>query len=732
MSTLDWVRRIHNVRIERSPMMSDEEYVDLQLRLEAAASQIRPFEGPYEADWLLSDWNSPVWRTRYGAVSARVDGEWVRTLNISWQALLPNGTYLTDPDYDFLLETLRRAAFLRRQGFIPARIPGQKTWRIFTNKLIAVSRWLLYQEKYGSDLRLLDQAGLNQLATELATGGWSMAMRVAERTVSSLYHETFGDDCPPEFITDPGNLPHHICLQIVDYLHSKSAFSTDSEYKGSLSRKFLSDLISEPVESLTSLSDRTRAVIRQFEPLLQSSDGLLIRAYDSGRKFPTHRTLTVQEALHRPTTQSTVRFAMDALTSLLSMYRHLSDRIPDPCTLQPMASYRMGRARCRPERSTQMIPMDIGLAYLGEAIRWIHCFGDEVVDYYLRIIRKLHEDRQSQIHTQMRMKPFYARVFAEEPFPEVFAEIGLTMQVARERANSQSTPPSFSTSSDPMLILKIWVGAVTVLIGMLKPSRVGEVQKLSRKCLIGEGPYWLDSRISKKGVSEHDASSRGQPIPTITAKAIQQLQRLGNELKELYGETDPVLLDKLFYLPNLASAHVGVWPRHGVFGSYLDAFCDYVDLTTDALGRRWYIRVHEMRKWFLLLMFWSGRFDVLDAVRDIAGHNEIEDLYAYVEREFPESSLAELEADYSIDRLRELDRNREISDQEVGLNQLYEKVLQQFSVKYLELVSERSWTNYVRALREKDVFHLEPYCLSDETGRKHLCIAFRSTDWNKT
>jgi len=37
----------------------------------------------------------------------------------------------------------------------------------------------------------------------------------------------------------------------------------------------------------------------------------------------------------------------------------------------------------------------------------------------------------------------------------------------------------------------------------------------------------------------------GKPIPTITARAIQQMQRLGDRLAELYGETDRYKLTHL-------------------------------------------------------------------------------------------------------------------------------------------------------------------------------------------
>jgi hypothetical protein len=89
-----------------------------------------------------------------------------------------------------------------------------------------------------------------------------------------------------------------------------------------------------------------------------------------------------------------------------------------------------------------------------------------------------------------------------------------------------------------------------------------------------------------------------------------------------------------------------------------------------------------MRKWFLLLLFWAGRFDVLDAARWIAGHVHADHTYAYIEQNFPGEELPAIEAEYSIDRLRRLDQTRRAQnpecrktcDESSGLETLYERV----------------------------------------------------------
>jgi len=197
------------------------------------------------------------------------------------------------------------------------------------------------------------------------------------------------------------------------------------------------------------------------------------------------------------------------------------------------------------------------------------------------------------------------------------------------------------------------------------------------------------------------------------------LQRLGADLSTLFAE-DRKVGDNLFYIPK-AKGFGALAATNTLLNNLLDIFCDYVGLPPDNEGRRWYVRIHEMRKWFLLLLFWSGRFDVLDAARWIAGHTDAKHVYAYIEKEFPGEELPQIEAEYSIDRVyrREQERKRGKGDagNEDGVDALYEAVLRHFNVEFLTMVPELEWTGYVLSLRKNEKFRLEPHSIFGENGR---------------
>jgi hypothetical protein len=317
-------------------------------------------------------------------------------------------------------------------------------------------------------------------------------------------------------------------------------------------------------------------------------------------------------------------------------------------------------------------------------------------------------------------------VLSSVPLPNILGDAGFKFDsLLIGKGNAQGFE-RLRTNPTLHQALRVWAGAVVVLIGLLKPSRESEIAHLHRQCLIGDGPYWLDSELAKRVVREYRANTGGKPIPTITAKAIQQMQRLGSRLVVLFGESDSYKRNQLFYLPIFNTFGRGMAPNTIELNFHLDIFCDYVGMPPDELGRRWYVRIHEMRKFFLLFMFWAGRFDVLDAAREIAGHVDVKHLYAYIEREFG-TELPKLEGEYAADRLRQYDKTRISYEGEIGLNELYERVLTHFGVEQLEFVSERTWNSYVQELRDQDAFHLEPYMIRDQHGYSHLCVAFRSS-----
>ncbi len=92
-----------------------------------------------------------------------------------------------------------------------------------------------------------------------------------------------------------------------------------------------------------------------------------------------------------------------------------------------------------------------------------------------------------------------------------------------------------------------------------------------------------------------------------------------------------------------------------IYNDHLDAFCDYFE--TSCVQResgelyRYYIRQHQLRRFFAMVFFWSKSFDGLDTLRWMLGHTDIEHLYHYVTEAQTGDVLNGVKASYLVDQL---------------------------------------------------------------------------------
>lgn len=709
---------------------------ELQIQhLNSIRQHAKPYDDNWQAPWLLSDWTVPKWQTTAGNKTRQKDGQWIGTSNVNWEIKLPDNRSLTDVHYATLLETCRRLSFLYRQGYNEGKPPSIRSWETFNQQLLCLCQWMvLERSRYRPEtynFSLLDQAGLVRLLRAIAIGDWTGALGLVERCLNTLYQEVFLEPCPKKLLDEPGNWPQDICQTVIDWLESNQGYSyrqvsSNTGHTGLVSRLLLSRLTSAPVNSLKK-HQRLSAVLRQFEPKL-THPTLLIRSRQS-TEYPSQSTPTRQEALDSIGSKNSVEQASNMLCQMLTLYRHQPKYLPSPMTLNLPAAVLSAFKLTKPDSHTPFIPVDTGLQYLNQALLWVAQYGDALVDYYLTVMSQLC----AKTHASIAQNPWKSvlgynlpQVLCQTPLPQVLKDAGFVFT----KLSTPKTGCDFDRlRSQPTLheALEIYIGAVTVVITLMKPSRDCETVNLPRFCLLRtrEGHYWLDSDLAKRTKSERRARTGGKPIPVITARAIQQVRKLNRGLSKLFDEDDKHLRLKLFYLPNPNNWGTAKKMDSGSLNSYLDKFCDYVGLPPDRLGRRWYLRIHQMRKWFLLLLFWSGRYDVLDAARWIAGHTDVDHLYAYIEREFPGGKIGQLEAECAIDLLAEYDTTQVTVDgKNEGLAELYQRVLRQFRVKALNMVPEREWQALVENLFEHD-YHIVPYSITTDTGDKRLCIAIR-------
>jgi len=682
------------------------------LALASAKQQSRPYNGKFEAPWLLNSFEAPVWETTNRGREEIGDGKWRNTIRIDWRTTLPNGALLTDARYKHLLTLAKKISFLARCNLISGT-STPSAWKTTTNLLISLIRWAVLHEqrfipeKYG--FRLIDQPALDWLLTLIAEGGWSHALQIPQRILAALYAGAHGIACPQCLLDNPYAIPSSEIAALVAWLESQGGYQSvngGTHYaKRHLSRELLAKLADENPSVLT--GSNLLRFARQFEPDF-SNEPLLV-SFIQFTEFPSQKIKSVENT-DGAAAEGTIHKAADLFATVLDAHRHFPDLLPEPANISIRSATNLANRIARPSRHTLFMPVNTGLAYLNTAMRFVQVYGESIVDLYIDVLSEYGNSSPSNANTilnrvlRRRMKNWRL----------ASGELIATALHITEFRSSKANPDFHQLRTNPTLdeALRVLIGSCIVCMALLKPSREEELTHLKRDCLReAAGGYWINFNLGKSNSGEAWRES-DRPIPVIAAKAIHLLQRLGGGLSKLFAE-DRKIGGNLFYLPK-TTGFAALNANSGLLSDHLDIFCDFVGLSPDSEGRRWYVRIHEMRKWFLLLLFWSGRFDVLDAARWIAGHTDAEHIYAYIEKEFPGEELPKIEAEYSIDRMyrREQERKRSKGeDNEDDVDALYNEVLQHFNVEYLTMVPESEWTGYVLSLRKDEKFRLEPHSI---------------------
>lgn len=695
--------------------LSSEDAAEIESILESARDQFSPFDGELTADWLLTDIKELVWHTTKKGKGGKVNGVWVDTETVDWDQLMTSGKRLSDPKYSKLLFTLQKISFFLRAGLIYGKPVGNRHWKSATGTLINLARFLIlhrhkyHPEKFG--LSLLDQDGLNHFSVEYGKGGFGLVLDVPQILVTHFYQSVFQKNCPAELYDSLFSLDSELCLEINKWAVSVPGLMkvvNQGAFKGAkvFSRNSLAEIACCSSDLLN--TRKMMSFLRQFEVDLHYSD-LLVAANTHTRR-PSHKTPLLNDALKNSSTADSLVAVTNHIQLAIAAHRHLPDVAPNPAHLSVNEARALGKPFTTENGRTPMIPIEVGLRYLNGSLAMVHRHGDLVVSLYLAYLRatRILDDQETPVSDSKKVLIFKT-LLTKQKYSTLRDQLGITKyHSGKLNCNSEGDPINLYQ------LLNHVIASCVILIGILKPSRDEEIIELKRDCLAykeNEG-YYLKFLLGKSNTGEKYEQVL-KPIPYITARAIKLLQRLGNGIdKRLAVDTS----DSLFHLPVKGIGNVGRVGRHTI-NAKLDGFGDYLEIKTDKHDRRWYVRIHEMRKFFLLLFFWQGRFNVLDAAREIAGHIDVNHIYRYMEINFPRESFSEIEADYSIQCLSAIDKYHEFDSVGPGFKKLANMICDHFGVTSLELVRESEWANYVRELREYDVYKLQPFSIqADKDG----------------
>lgn len=241
----------------------------------------------------------------------------------------------------------------------------------------------------------------------------------------------------------------------------------------------------------------------------------------------------------------------------------------------------------------------------------------------------------------------------------------------------------------------VLVGCLQIIIGAVMARRQSEIIELSPINTLAPNinpeincnqDFYINFHNRKSGISgEYDFRELiTKPTPRSVAKLVYKLQQFNNKLC-----TDKLCsLNNLFLLNNISPTLLKISHLSSSNGRKLiDTACDYFETPlvkyTDNVICRYYIRQHQLRRFFTMMFFWSKSYSGLDTLRYFLGHTDIEHLYHYITEANHGEVLNGVKAQFLYHEISNAD-NHDIEN----IDRLRKKIFKHFNISQVDLFSE--------------------------------------------
>jgi hypothetical protein len=624
------------------------------------------------------------------------DNKTVETINFAQP--LANFTLLTDPENIFLLECIQKQSFNLRQGYLNKHL-NYKVWLKHVHAYFNIASWLiLNDDRYKpqkSGFKLLDENACRVLSDDYSNGGWASVLQFKDRLCDhfcALIGESY----------DGGMLCGRQIGKIIVYLKMHRLYisndSNEPHSEGLVSRVYLANALGTHPSAFLHIS--IRSFLRQFEISLQGP--ILAEAKIRKAKYNSHRTPTAYEPDHEKVAQKSLKQFLICLKSLSAGHDLLPDSMP---SFILNVNGQLKQSDSKANGHTRKIPYSIGMHALEKSIEWVMVYGSSIVDATVELVGGFNNEDFLERVSKRYMTEEKQRLF-EQVIPkyntasfEDLSSVKLTEVLGIKKLIGRSSKDSSYGDMSFMVALECLVASCALVIGFTKPIRIAELSKINRDALSYQtdgGGAFLTHPVLKTHLPI--PPNIRLPIPYIASRAIQLLSSLGSRLKLIYGDTTPHSND-LFYFPSAKGFKL---PSGKTTSDRINAairlFCDIIEIPVDDQGRRWYIKVHEMRKFFILSMHTHEHISTADALRMQAGHSEKEYLFDYLSGDVPEEEIMKYGIECIEDNLVKFELGLISENEAKGVAALYKHTLTSLRITSLKSKNSYEFHQFLRTL----------------------------------
>ena len=327
-----------------------------------------------------------------------------------------------------------------------------------------------------------------------------------------------------------------------------------------------------------------------------------------------------------------VAMYLGAIRSMGIARKHGVNLISDSALAGLNAGDLLVKERAKESARFTTLPFKIANQLLSGAIAFYLEYGEQIVDYYLALAQDGRHPRTLAV-----------------PVPAKLQKLGIL-----KWRSMADTPDQFfyelrHAENLHNMIEVLW-GAIAVIVNSLMARRLSELKDLTADSIVEkQGMFFLAFDQRKENVVEQRKRSL-RPMPALAAEALTLLSQFSRKLAHLGYQNE----EKLFEMP--LSAWSGSLPYYGTcqpdFARCFNRFCDYIETGLDELGRRYYVRTHQLRRNFAMIFFWKGSHGGVEVLRYFLGHSKPAQTYRYVTEAVSGKILRRVKASIATDLIK--------------------------------------------------------------------------------
>jgi hypothetical protein len=255
-------------------------------------------------------------------------------------------------------------------------------------------------------------------------------------------------------------------------------------------------------------------------------------------------------------------------------------------------------------------------------------------------------------------------------------------------------------------LIAVYFGAIQIVVGATMAKRGIELRGLDPTVCLSKDHKWLIAPLAKSSRGRKGLrSTNARPIDPLPAEMISSVISFQRELVSCgyISETLPLFSSPgVFGMSSLTPCDIYLYYKN------VDLFCDYFQVGLDSQGRRYYLRQHQLRRFFALVFLNCGYGSSVAVVQWMFGHGDPTHIWNYITEELPGKELRNTMAQALGERMA--------SGGATHYTDIIDLIEGQFGTRMVSVMDAEKLSGYLDFLMETGELELTPEFLQNDEG----------------